>query len=318
MKPSTGKAAVVYNASAGRGQGHAIAARSAQFLTRAGWRVIAPVATPACATDRTALVSRLAARVGCLVVVGGDGTLREVCAALPACGHRVTLGLIPIGNANVMARELGIPLDPFKATRLLTNGRPLAVDAGLVIPANRDTSPVLFMAMLEIGFGAAVIHRVHQWRRHAWRQVYHCWGDLLYFQAIIRSLMESQRPAFRARIDSQAPLVGCRQAVIANTSTYARGWTMTPQARPHDGLLDFMGRRRDTPAALVQSYANAWRGRQTRTADVHYRQGRRMIIEAERPLRLQADGDPLPPQTKLRIEVRPKAIQIMAPAGFKR
>ncbi len=308
----------MFNANAGRGQGRAIAARSAQFLTRAGWRVIAPAATPACAEDRTALVQRLAARTEYLVVVGGDGTLREVCTVLHATGHRIALGLIPIGNANVMARELDIPLDPKKSIRLLTDGYPLAVDAGLVIPARRDTAPVLFMAMLEIGFGAAVIHRVHRWRGGAWRHVYRCCGDLLYFPAILKSLTASSRPAFRVRIDSQAPLAGFRQAVIANTRTYARGWTMTPLAQPHDGLLDFMGRRRDTPAALVQSYANARRRRETRSADVDYRQGRQMIIEAERPLWLQVDGDPLTPQTGLRIEVRPQAIQFMVPAGFRR
>lgn len=318
MKPSTGTAAVVFNASAGRGKGGAIAARSAQFLTRTGWRVVTPTATPAFENDRRTLVRQLGARVDRLVVVGGDGTLREVCAALQTSGHRVVLGFIPIGNANVMARELDIPLDPLQAVRLLTSGRPLAVDTALMIPTERVTAPVLFLAMLEIGFGAAVIHRVHRWRGRVWRHVYRCWGDLLYFPAIIRSLAEPPRPAFRVRIDRQAPLEGCRQAVIANTRTYARGWAMTPHARPHDGLLDFMGRRRDTPAFLVQSYANAWRRQETRASDVHYRQGRQMIIEADQPLWLQADGDPLPPQTGLRIEVRPRAIRIMAPAGFKR
>ena len=318
MKPSAGKAAVVYNANAGRGQGRAIAARSARFLARAGWRVMTPAATPAGAKDRTALLHREAARVGYLVVVGGDGTLREVCTVLQDSGHRVALGLIPIGNANVMARELAIPLNPLEAIRLLTNGRPLAVDAGLMMPDSRNAATILFMAMLEIGFGAAVIHRVHRWRGSAWRHIYRRWGDLLYFPAILKSLTESPRPSFRVRIDSQAPLAGCRQAVIANTQTYARGWTMTPRARPHDGLLDFMGRRQDTPAALVQSYANAWRCRQTRSADACYRQGRQMIVESDQPLWLQADGDPLPPQTGLRIEVRPQAIQFTVPVGFMR
>ncbi len=129
-------------------------------------------------------------------------------------------------------------------------------------------------------------------------RVYRSWGDLLYATAVIWSLTESPRPAFRVRIDRQAPLSDYRQAVVANTRTYARGWTMTPRARPYDGRLDFMGRRRDTPAALVQSYANAWRGRETRTPDAHYRQGRQIVIEADQPLCLQADGDPLPPQTK--------------------
>ena len=315
MKSSRRTAAVIFNASAGRGQGRAIAAHTSHFLTRAGWRVVARAATPAGRQDRTALVQRLTARADRLAVVGGDGTLREVCAALHASGRRVALGLVPIGNANVLARELNIPLDPLQAIRFLTRGCPRVVDAAVMIPSGRDAAPILFMAMLEIGFGAAVVHRVHRWRSEAWRGVYRSWGDLLYATAFLWSLTESPRPAFRVRIDRQTPLTDCRQAVIANTRTYARGWTMTPQARPHDGRLDLMGRRCDTPAALVQSYTNAWRGRETRTPDAHYRQGRQIVIEADRPLCLQADGDPLPPQTRLRIAVKPQALWIVAPGS---
>ena len=162
MKSSAQTAVVVFNASAGRGQGRAIAVHTSQFLIRTGWRVVARAATPACSQDRTALVQRLAARADRLAVVDGDGTLREVCAALQASGRRVALGLVPIGNANVLARELNIPFDPLQAIRLLTRGCPRAVDAAVMMLSGQDAAPTLFMAMLEIGFGAAVVHRVHR------------------------------------------------------------------------------------------------------------------------------------------------------------
>ncbi len=295
-----------------------MASLAARYMARRGWDVAARLPTPGQADNRQSLVHDLASRVERLVVVGGDGTLRETVAALQAREHRPTLGFVPIGNANVLARELAVPRDPRAAVRLLTTGRPLAVDAATVKPPDGRGQTTFFLAMLEIGFGAAVVHTVHRWRHGFWQRAYRVWGDLFYVLAAARALTNLKRAAFEIRVDDHAPLRACRHAVIANTRTYAKGWTMTPQASPTDGLLDLAGRQRADIPSLVQSYRNARCGRETRGRDVFRARARRLTITAHRPLWLQADGDPLPALTRLRVAILPRAMHILVPAGTPR
>jgi diacylglycerol kinase family enzyme len=303
----------MFNIKAGFGQGAAAAARAANYMARCGWQVIGPVPTPAGAGERAALVAKLAQRSGLIVVVGGDGTLRETGAALYKHAPKTVMGLVPIGNANVLARELNIPRKASMAVRLLTTGRAQTVDAALMTPGDRSLGePQFFMAMLDIGFGAAVIHRVHRWRNRLPR-AYRFGGDLLYLLAGIKVLRKPRLPTFQVRIDEQPPMGKYRLAVIANARTYAKGWSLTPQATLTDGNLNLFGRQRDDHVAIAQSYLNAWGRRINKRSDVHYRRGRRMVITGDQPLCLQVDGDPLAPQTRLHVEILPKAARIIAP-----
>src|SRR5919199_2741355 len=61
-------------------------------------------------TERPNHATELAAAAGDRLVVaaGGDGTINEVINGL---GEGATLGILPLGTANVLARELGLPLD---------------------------------------------------------------------------------------------------------------------------------------------------------------------------------------------------------------
>src|SRR5687767_9659908 len=49
-----------------------------------------------------------------ILAFGGDGTINEV--AQDMVSTDIALGIIPGGSTNVMARSLGIPIDPVDAT----------------------------------------------------------------------------------------------------------------------------------------------------------------------------------------------------------
>ncbi len=95
--------AVIYNPVAGRGRAVALAERVEQGLQKTGVQVTV-FATQA-AGDGTRLAAELSPDVQRVFVVGGDGTLREVADGVLQGGGSAALAHIPLGNANVVARE---------------------------------------------------------------------------------------------------------------------------------------------------------------------------------------------------------------------
>ena len=66
-----------------------------------------------------------AIRAGCdtILVCGGDGTVHEVLQGV--AGTSAALGVIPMGIANALAAELGLPASPEKAAKMLLPARPI-------------------------------------------------------------------------------------------------------------------------------------------------------------------------------------------------
>ena len=76
------------------------------------------------------IASARAGSVGAVVVLGGDGTLKEVAGALAHSGRPV--GILPGGTGNLVARSLGIPMEADRAARVVLEGMTVATDLGLV------------------------------------------------------------------------------------------------------------------------------------------------------------------------------------------
>ena len=90
-----------------------------------------------------------------IVAAGGDGTVNEV---LNGLSPEATLGVLPLGTANVLAREFGLPLDPAEACKRILQGERSSVDFG--VATNEDGAERRFACMAGIGFDAKVIGAV--------------------------------------------------------------------------------------------------------------------------------------------------------------
>jgi len=71
-----------------------------------------------------------AVRDGCDTVLacGGDGTVHEVLQRL--VGGTAALGVIPMGTANALAKDLGLPSSPVKAVKMLLDATPVRISVG--------------------------------------------------------------------------------------------------------------------------------------------------------------------------------------------
>ena len=102
----------------------------------------------------------VAAGVEVVCAIGGDGTVNEVVNGM--AGSDVPLAVIPTGTVNVLAIELGIPLDPPDACRLAAAGHVIAIDLGLA-------GDRYFALMAGAGVDAAVVSSLNPTLKRALR-----------------------------------------------------------------------------------------------------------------------------------------------------
>lgn len=298
------RALLIVNPTAGQAHPLDVAEDARRFLEEAGHEVT--VRATEAAGHATELARELAAGVDRVVVVGGDGTLRETVVGLP--DRHVPVALVPIGKANVVARELGIPRTAAAAIRALGSERVLPMDVGRV-------GDSIFLAMVGVGYDGWVTAGVGAIRSgRAGGLLYRYGGSsLIYLLAGLPALLRLRPTRVIVTVDGREAPGRYPSVVVSNTETYALGWAMTPGASVHDARLDHQLNRRAAPWFVLWTLAAALLRRPLPRWLAEHGGGRRYTIRASRPFRWQVDGDPMPPTAALQIEVVPGFVRMVVP-----
>ncbi len=145
-------AVIIGNPNSGRGGDRERLKRYAEMLRSGGFGDV-----EVWNTERPDHATELAAIAGDRLVVagGGDGTVNEVVNGL---SKEATLGIIPLGTANVLARELGLPLKPEEACDRIVSGEAGRIDVG--VATDHRGRERRFACMAGIGFDAHVVNEV--------------------------------------------------------------------------------------------------------------------------------------------------------------
>src|ERR671916_2575321 len=144
---ATSEAVIIGNPNSGRAGDRDFLERHAEALRSGGLSV------EVMNTERPDHATELAAGAGerLVVAAGGDGTVNEVINGL---SPGATLGILPLGTANVLARELGLPLNAEQACRRILEGNRSTIDIG--VATNHDGEERRFACMAGLGFDAHV------------------------------------------------------------------------------------------------------------------------------------------------------------------
>jgi diacylglycerol kinase family enzyme len=173
-----------------------------------------------------AVLAREAARDGQSLVVaaGGDGTIADVANGLAGTGVRlgVRLGVIPLGTANVLAREMNLPLAPHAVAAALAFGRTRALWPGIAAGAGPER---VFVQMLGVGLDAQVVHKLPLGLKRAL-------GRGAYVVQTLREMLRYDYAPIRLRMDGVAAEAG--SVIVTKGTLYAGQYMLAPGAKPEE------------------------------------------------------------------------------------
>jgi len=207
---------VIYNPAAGQGRSGRLW-RVLDILSGNGIKV--RLEETRYAGHATVLAREAAQLPGQLIVAaGGDGTIAEVANGM--AGSSARLGVIPLGTANVLARELNLPRTPRAVAAALAFGRTRALWPGIA----RGVGPErVFVQMLGVGLDAQVVHRLPGALKRAL-------GRSAYVVQTLRELVRYDYAPIRLRIDGQAAEAG--SVIVSKGTLYAGQYMLAPGAKP--------------------------------------------------------------------------------------
>ncbi|HEY1670420.1 MAG TPA: diacylglycerol kinase family protein [Trebonia sp.] len=291
--------AFVVNGSLVRGGGRLLAL-CGEAAARHGWRAEFLV-TEKAEDGVTAASSAALDGIDLVVAVGGDGTVRGCAEGLARTG--VPLAIVPHGTANLLARTLRVPGHPKAAL-----GVALAVTQGAggvdrtIDLAVADEVP--FTAMAGMGLDAAVV---------AGTRLKHQFGWLAY--AVSGAAHLALPPSrFSIRLDGGAPVERtARSVVVGNSGLLPGGFSLLPDARPDDGLLDVGVLAPRGPLGWPRLAARVLARSHHEDGMLERFQARKVEISATAPLPREVDGELVAASRSLTVTVVPSALTVRMP-----
>jgi len=240
----------------------------------------------------------LADGCGLIVAVGGDGTLNEVASAL--LGTTATLGLVPCGSGNGLARHLGIYGPPDHIFHTLQHGESRLIDTGVA-----DGRP--FFTAAGLGFEAEISARFNRLEQR---------GFLRYLMTSAGLFREWQPLDCTVAQGATRERYRAFTLAVANSSQYGNNAHIAPGASIDDGLLDWCV---VPPVTAWNAVPLLWRlftGTLGRARGVTLRQAAHVVVERASPGLIHTDGETHPAGTRVEFSIRPRSLRVLVPAAI--
>ncbi len=230
--------------------------------------------------------------------LGGDGTVMEVLGVL--AHHGPPIGILAGGTANVVARSLGIPLNPTRAIPVLLRGDEATLDLGRLGDGRR------FAIGVGVGLDATMI-------AEAPAKLKKRLGFMAYVVGGYKAVLRNQKFALRLTVDGEVFDLTASAVLIANFGAVLNDLVAFGDGIVHDdGKLDACV---FSPNNLWDALRILWRMvRKDFRPDpcLFYKSGREFRVETVPWMPSQADGELLT-GTPLTVSVDPLAGRLLIP-----
>lgn len=238
-------------------------------------------------------------KISTVVAVGGDGTVNEVAKGL--LHSSVTMGIIPKGSGNGLARHLRIPMTVAGAVQNLFTSQVIAMDTFLL---NKKIS----LNVSGIGFDGHIANLFGKEKKRGLKgYVKHTFNEFFRFREFEASITMNDKTFKR-----KAFIIA-----VANSSQYGNNARIAPAASVCDQLLHISILKKVPPYRLDFIYS-FFAGKVDRSAFCETLETNSMTIRVDHPVAFHIDGEPCGESNVFEIELLPSSLKMLVPQHAKR
>ncbi|HEC33391.1 MAG TPA: diacylglycerol kinase family lipid kinase [Chloroflexi bacterium] len=239
-----------------------------------------------------------------IISAGGDGSISEVVnGMLEASGgepQEVPLGIIPLGSADDLADQLGLPKDITTACRVIVAGCERLLDLGRVNGRYFDNNSAV---------GLEPMVTVTQERMVRVK------GTPRYVLAAVRTILAHRPWRMQLKWSGGEYMGEVTLVSVGNTRRTGGAFYMTPRAEPDDGLLDFVFAQGMGRLKLLRLLPTTFDGSHVERPEVRYERAARLEITCDPPTPIQADGELFDrAANRITYEVLPACLRVLVPS----
>jgi len=228
-----------------------------------------------------------------VIAVGGDGTVNEVAKGL--IGSNTTMGIIPVGSGNGLARHLNIPMNSTQAVKTLNKLLIKPIDT---LKINNQVS----VNVSGTGFDA---HVAHLFSKNGKR------GPIPYVKIAASEFMRYKSQAYSLDINGKKIFRNAFLISLANSSQFGNNAHISPEAIIDDGLVDICIMD-DIPKVESSIMATRLMNKTIhKSQHMEIIRTNKVVIDTNHPIVCHIDGDPVVFDTEINVEVIPASLKII-------
>ncbi len=303
----------IINPNSGSGRGLREWNRISRYLSRCNIEYDAFLtAGPGEARRAAAALTERGTDPGCIIVVGGDGTINEVVDGI-SFRTPPTIGYIPAGTGNDLARCLRLPSGTLACLkRQMTPSHMTAVDYGVLTYGKEEPLHRRFLVSSGIGFDASVCLKAAQSKA----------GGVFSRLGLgrISYLLAGISCFFRCRSSRGYVVLDGVKKVEFNYILFISchiqpaeggGFFFAPKADNRDGKLNICVFSHASRLKLLPLLLSAGCGRGPRQKGGRSYECREALIHVEQPLPVHVDGEGCGLQNEIRVSCMPRQVKMM-------
>lgn len=235
-----------------------------------------------------------------ILCAGGDGTVREVADGL--WNKAPTMGIVPMGSGNGLARSLGIPQDVEEATKIATGSHSVVIDRGR---ANGNS----FYSAFGVGVDAEVSFQFAHDRRR---------GRTTYIKHAVRQMFTYRPRRFKLSSEGVSIETDALLIAVCNCMQYGNNAYISPRAIPTDGMLDVTVVHKGSFLAKALAGIDLFSGMLERNllVEMFKTVEMRIVCEEGEPLCItHLDGEPVEMPCVIDIQCERGGLKVAVPEG---